>query len=127
MPTVLYLSPHERVDLFKVTALEAHTGAVVAEPAGGDPINVAPGESLIDPQTPLTVTGPGRIKYWVEGEPYESASQADPAPRGDAGGTGGSYEARTVTELRKLAKSRKVKGYSKMSKEKLIATLRAAE
>lgn len=126
MPTVLYLSERETVDLFKVTVLEAHTGSVVVKSADGETVDLAPGDSLIYAQTPLAVTGPGRVKYWVEGEPYDGGEQADPAPRGDAGGTGGSYEARTVTELRKLAKTRKVKGYSKMDKEKLIDALRAA-
>jgi hypothetical protein len=123
MPTVLYLSERETVDLFKVTALEAHTGSVVAKSADGDPIDLFPGDRLIDPQTPLAVTGPGRIKYWVEGEPYEPAE----APRGDAGGSGGSYEARTEDELYELAKERKIKGRSKMSKEQLIDALRVAE
>lgn len=123
MPTVLYLSSRETVDLFKVTALEAHTGHVVATPRGGEPQVLSPGDSLIDPQTPLAVTGPGRVKYWVEGEPYA----ADAAPRGDSGGTTGSYESRTKEELYKLAQERKIKGRSKMGKEQLIDALRAAK
>lgn len=126
MPTVLYLSDRETVDLFKVTRLEAHTGSVVAEAADAEPQSLAPGEALIDPTDPLKVTGPGRIKYWVEGEPVEGEEAAEPAPRGDAGDSTGSFEARTVDELQALAKKRKIKGRSKMDKEQLIDALRAA-
>lgn len=127
MPTVLYLSERETVDLFKVTALEAHTGSIVVRSAGAEPQSLSPGDSVIDPQTPLEVTGPGRVKYWVEGEPYEGAEPAETAPRGDAGGTSGSYEARTEEELYELAQKRKIKGRSKMNKAELIDALRAAK
>lgn len=126
MPTVLYLSERETVDLFKVTRLEAHTGSVVAEAADAEPQAIAPGEALIDPTDPLKVTGPGRIKYWVEGEPYAAEEAGEPAPRGDAGDTTGSFEARTKKELAKLAKEHGISGASKMNKAQLIDALRAA-
>jgi len=121
MPTVIDLSRRETADLYKVTALEVHTGSVVVQSPDAEPQTLSPGDSLIDPRGPLEVRGPGRIKYWVEGEPYEAPT----APRGDAGGSsGGAYEARTEEELYELAKERKISGRSKMNKEQLIAALR---
>ena len=49
-------------------------------------------------------------------------------PKGDSddddGKQTGSYESRTVTELRELAKDRGIEGYSKMNKKALIVELR---
>ncbi|HZN10476.1 MAG TPA: Rho termination factor N-terminal domain-containing protein [Blastocatellia bacterium] len=48
----------------------------------------------------------------------------DTAPRGDSGGTGGSFESRTVKELRTLAAERDIAGASKLRKAELIKALR---
>jgi len=56
------------------------------------------------------------------------APQEAPAVRGDSddsAGTG-SYESRTIKELRALAKSRGLEGYSKLDKDDLITELRDA-
>jgi hypothetical protein len=64
-------------------------------------------------------------------EPPDTAagiSSAPPEPtadRGDTGGgSGGSYESRTLEELRELAKERDLKGTSGFSKSELIDALR---
>lgn len=120
MPTVLNLSKNESTELYKVTALETHTGDVAVKCGEADPIQLGPDDDvLLDPTGPVRVTGPGRIKYWTEGEAHEFA-----APRGDAGGSTGSYESRTAKELKELAKERGLTGYSKLNKKQLIAALR---
>jgi hypothetical protein len=50
---------------------------------------------------------------------------AKAAVRGDSGGQTGSYESRTVKELRALAKDKGITGGSKLGKDKLIKALRA--
>lgn len=62
-------------------------------------------------------------------EPAQRASgvsaEAEPSERGDTGGNGGSYESRTLDELRELASERKVKGRAGLTKDELIEALRA--
>lgn len=54
----------------------------------------------------------------------EAPTREEIAARGDAGGSEGSFEARTVEELLELAQDRDIKGRSKMDKAELIAALR---
>lgn len=69
MANVLHLSKNETVELYKVTALECHTEEVTVKAGEADPVQLAAGDGpLLDPQGPVRVTGPGRIRYWVEGE-----------------------------------------------------------
>jgi hypothetical protein len=62
-------------------------------------------------------------------EPAQRASgvsaEAKPSERGDTGGNGGSYESRTLEELRELASERKIKGRAGLTKDELIEALRA--
>lgn len=59
-------------------------------------------------------------------EPAEAVSGVSPAAdRGDTGGgTGGSFESRTVEELHELAREREIKGQSAMNKSEVIDALR---
>lgn len=65
---------------------------------------------------------------------YQDEIQVAPEPphgvtavseRGDTGGNGGSYESRTLEELRELASERNIKGRAGLSKSQLIEALRA--
>jgi hypothetical protein len=62
-------------------------------------------------------------------EPAQRVSGVSAEPevseRGDTGGNGGSYESRTLEELRELAAQRNIKGRAGLSKAELIEALRA--
>jgi hypothetical protein len=53
------------------------------------------------------------------------SAEVEPSERGDTGGNGGSYESRTLDELRELAAQRNIKGRAGLSKAELIEALRA--
>lgn len=57
--------------------------------------------------------------------PQRASGVSAAAERGDTGGSGGSYESRTLDELRELATERKIKGRAGLSKTELIEALRA--
>jgi hypothetical protein len=52
-------------------------------------------------------------------------AEAEASERGDTGGNGGSYESRTLEELRELATERKIKGRAGLTKNELVEALRA--
>jgi hypothetical protein len=70
----------------------------------------------------LAVYSPNGARVGVT---YSDEPQEAPAERGDTGGNTGSYESRTTEELQALAKERKIKGRSTMSKDALIEALRS--
>jgi len=118
MPNVIHLSAREKADLAGIAAIELQTGSpsIVGEPGLTAPCIFYPAHSI-------TVEGPGRVKYWLRGE----TGAPTEAPRGDTGGSTGSYESRTVKELSALAAERGLTGYSKLNKTALIAALRKGE
>lgn len=125
MPNVIQLSKGERADLSKVERIDVQTGNVLVHATQelGGPVGLA-GGATYDASAihgPITVTGPGRIKYWIEGDAQEAAPEA---VRGDSGGSGGGYESRTVKELRALAKERGLDVPSKARKSVLVSALR---
>lgn len=99
-----------------LTAIEGTNFAVeYSEPTGTEPPAVDPTQPVVEtPTPPVEETTPAEVKE-------------DVTPRGDSAkspGNTGSYESRTVKELRELAKERDIEGYSQLNKADLIKALR---
>jgi hypothetical protein len=98
---------------------EQHPGTV-------DSTNLAAGETFTADHGRAQVT-----VFSVEGASVsfiyaDDPEETEPAERGDSAGEGstGSFESRTLTELRALAKERGLTGLSKANKDDVIAALR---
>lgn len=90
MPNAIQLSKNESTDLFKVERIDIQTGNVlvnaVQEPGG--PVELAGGTTFDASEIhgKITVTGPGRIKWWLEGEAVPAiekpkSKRAKPKPK----------------------------------------------
>jgi hypothetical protein len=122
MATNLTINSHQSV-LFEapVHTITVTTGSVVI--TDGHDANVVEADAVYDAgdKASLSVFSPDSARISVT---YADEAAPAPAERGDSGGNTGSFESRTVKELRALAKERGIKGYSKLDKDALIGALR---
>jgi hypothetical protein len=126
MPTNHVFNPNQsRVFDAPVRRIDVAVGSLVITD-GHDSKVVQETESYeCDPTPMLSAFSPkgARVSVTYGDEPEVAVTETS-AERGDTGGATGSYESRTVKELQKLAKEREIKGYSDLTKDELIETLR---
>lgn len=139
MATNLTMNPQElRLLDAPVYEIAVSTGPIVVIDNSGEELEVEAIEAgkayrayakaaltLYSPEgTKLAITYADEVPDAPESSHGVSAAP-ETSERGDTGGNGGSYESRTLDELRELAKERKVKGRAGLSKTELIEALRA--
>lgn len=107
----------------RIRRVDVATGTLIATAADEEPVVLGPGEGEDFDDALLTLHSPtgakAAITYFDDPEPKTKR-----AVRGDSGGSGGSYESRTLKELQALAKDRGLTGYSELNKTDLIEVLR---
>jgi len=122
----------------QVQSVTVSTGSIVVT-GNGDPETVTEGNTYeAGNSTSLTILAVEASAYAVTFADnavrpvFQNVTAGEQAPepvRGDSGGSGGSFDSRTVTELRKLAKERgltvKGKKGKKANKADFIKALRA--
>lgn len=138
MAPILSLNPGQTLPLEgPVDNVEVQVGTVLVTDAAPDPITAKivdatdnDGSTIHDCEgsasiSLYSITGSQiGVNYTHEAGPAPTREEIGAATRGDAGGTSGSYESRTVEELESLARERDISGRSKMDKSELIAALR---
>jgi Rho termination factor-like protein len=108
----------------EIRRVDVATGSLVVTAEDSEPVRIDAGEGRdFDNVASLTLHAPvaakAAVTYFDDPEPRKHSTV-----RGDSGGSGGSYESRTVKELRELARDRRLQGYSDMTKDELIGALR---
>lgn len=105
----------------RIRRIDVATGRLVVS-VGGSSVVIEAGDGHdFDDLASLTLHAPRATKAAVT---YFDDPEPKRAVRGDSGGTGGSYESRTLKELQALAHERGMTGISKLNKDDLIGELR---